>query len=175
MWRPSPRRTGIEARSVATRTNGPGRYAAFVDEAVGALATRGIAPWFSTFGGNPVACEAALAVLDVLEEEQLLPHTEGVGRRLRDGLASLMDRHEGIGDVRSLGLLAGVELVTDRDRREPAADAAERVLNLMREAGVLIGTTGRDGNVLKIRPPLVIAADEVDLLIEQLDAVLQRR
>jgi 4-aminobutyrate aminotransferase-like enzyme len=131
--------------------------------------------WFSTFGGNPVACEAALAVLDVLEEEQLPPHTEGVGRRLRDGLASLMDRHEGIGDVRSLGLLAGVELVADRDRREPAADAAERVLNLMREAGVLIGTTGRDGNVLKIRPPLVIAADEVDLLIEQLDAVLQRR
>jgi 4-aminobutyrate aminotransferase-like enzyme/Ser/Thr protein kinase RdoA (MazF antagonist) len=130
--------------------------------------------WFSTFGGNPVACEAALAVLDVLEEEELLAHTVDVGGRLHDGLTSLMDRHEAIGDVRSLGLLAAVELVADRDRREPMADAADRVLNGMREAGVLIGTTGRDGNVLKIRPPLVIAADEVSLLVERLDAVLQK-
>jgi 4-aminobutyrate aminotransferase-like enzyme len=70
--------------------------------------------------------------------------TRDVDGRLRDGLISLMDRHEAIGDVRSVGLLAGVELVTHRETREPATDAAEKVLNGMREAGVLIGTAGRE-------------------------------
>jgi 4-aminobutyrate aminotransferase-like enzyme/Ser/Thr protein kinase RdoA (MazF antagonist) len=131
--------------------------------------------WFSTFGGNPVACEAAIAVLDVLEDDELLPHADEVGRRAHVALTSLMDGHEAIGDVRSLGLLIGVELVTDRERRGPASDAAGRVLNGMREAGILIGTTGREGNVLKIRPPLVITAEEVDLLVDRLDGVLGAR
>jgi 4-aminobutyrate aminotransferase-like enzyme len=131
--------------------------------------------WFSTFGGNPVACEAAIAVLDVVEDEELLPHAAEVGRRAHEALTSLMDRHDVIGDVRSLGLLVGVELVTDRERREPAPALAGRVLNGMREAGVLIGTTGRDGNVLKVRPPLVVTTDEVDLLVDRLDDVLRVR
>lgn len=128
--------------------------------------------WFSTFGGNPVACEAALAVLDVLEEEDLVAHASYVGARLHDALTSLLDRHDQIGAVRSLGLLSGVELVRDRNGREPT-DEAERVLNGMREAGVLLGTAGRDGNVLKIRPPLVITDDEVALLVDRLDIVLR--
>jgi 4-aminobutyrate aminotransferase-like enzyme len=95
--------------------------------------------------------------------------------RAHDALASLMDWHEAIGDVRSLGLLVGVELVAEGERREPALAVADRVLNGMREKRVLIGTTGRDGNVLKIRPPLVITANGVDLLVGRLDEVLRAR
>jgi len=129
--------------------------------------------WFSTFGGNPVACEAALAVLDVLEDEQLLPHAAEIGRHLEERLTSLMHRHDPIGDVRSIGLLIGVELVRDRLTRTPVEDEAASVLNRMRDRGVLMGSTGRDGNVLKIRPPLVITTAEADLLVDHLDHVLE--
>ncbi len=128
--------------------------------------------WFSTFGGNPVACEASLAVLDVLEDEALPAHASEIGIRLQARLAAIADRHACIGDVRSLGLLLGVDLVVDRSTRQPAADLAGRVVDEMRERGVLIGTTGRHGNVLKIRPPLVISRDEADLVVERLDDVL---
>jgi 4-aminobutyrate aminotransferase-like enzyme len=84
-----------------------------------------------------------------------------------------MHRHDSIGDVRSIGLLMGVELVRDRLTRDPAKDEAETVLNRMRDRGVLMGSTGRDGNVLKIRPPLVISAAEADLLVDHLDHVLE--
>ncbi|HYX79411.1 MAG TPA: aminotransferase class III-fold pyridoxal phosphate-dependent enzyme, partial [Actinomycetota bacterium] len=128
--------------------------------------------WFSTFGGNPVACEAALAVLDVLQDEELIPHAAEIGAQLRDALMGLMERHETIGDVRAMGLLIGVDLVRDRSTREPAAGEASIVLNRMRDRGVLIGSTARSGNVLKIRPPLVIRAEEAALLVERLDPVL---
>jgi 4-aminobutyrate aminotransferase-like enzyme len=129
--------------------------------------------WFSTFGGNPVACEAALAVLDVLEDEQLLPHAMEIGRHVQERLMSLSHRHDVIGDVRSIGLLIGVDLVRDRRTRDPATDEAVVVLNRMRERGVLMGSTGRDGNVLKVRPPLVITTAEADLLVDHLDHVLE--
>jgi 4-aminobutyrate aminotransferase-like enzyme len=128
--------------------------------------------YFSTFGGNPVACAAALAVLDVLEEERLVTHAAKVGDRLRSGLVGLADRHAAIGDVRGRGLMTGVEIVHDRASREPAGDLAKRVKDEVAERGVLIGTTGRHGNVLKIRPPLVITADEAGLIVATLDAVL---
>jgi 4-aminobutyrate aminotransferase-like enzyme len=128
--------------------------------------------FFSTYGGNPVAAEAALAVLDVIEREDLIANAAAMGARLSEGVRALAERHEAIGDVRSAGLLLGVELVRDRGSREPAADVADAVLNGMRERGVLIGTTGPDGNVLKIRPPLVLAAQEADLILETLDAAL---
>jgi 4-aminobutyrate aminotransferase-like enzyme/Ser/Thr protein kinase RdoA (MazF antagonist) len=128
--------------------------------------------FFSTFGGNPVACEAGLAVLDVIEREGLVANAAAMGARLVRGVEGLAERHPLIGDVRSFGLLLGVELVRDRSTREPAAEAAGAVVNGMRERGVLIGTTGPDSNVLKIRPPLVLASREADLLVETLDDVL---
>lgn len=127
---------------------------------------------FSTYGGNPVAAEAALAVLDVIERQDLIANAAAMGERLTDGIRALAERHGAIGDVRSAGLLLGVELVRDRASRDPAPDVAHAVLNGMRERGVLIGTTGPDGNVLKIRPPLVLAEQEADLIVETLDAVL---
>jgi 4-aminobutyrate aminotransferase-like enzyme/Ser/Thr protein kinase RdoA (MazF antagonist) len=128
--------------------------------------------FFSTFGGNPVACEAGLAVLEVIEREGLIANARAMGERLVAGLRSLADRHVLIGDVRSVGLLIGVDLVRDRNTREPAVDEADRVLNDLRERGLLVGTTGPSSNVLKIRPPLVIASQEADLLLETLDGVL---
>lgn len=126
--------------------------------------------WFSTFGGNPVAAAAALSVLDILEEQDLVSHAGAMAKRLRQGLDQLARRHARIGDVRHTGLLVGVELVEDRETRAPSAAGA--VVEGMRDRGVLIGSTGPRGNVLKIRPPLVIQEEEVDQLLEALDATL---
>jgi 4-aminobutyrate aminotransferase-like enzyme/Ser/Thr protein kinase RdoA (MazF antagonist) len=129
--------------------------------------------FFSTFGGNPVACAAALAVLQVIEDEGLMANATDTGDHLRRGLAALMERHEAVGDVRGRGLLVGVEMVADRTSRTPDRGTAHAVVNGLRERGVLIGATGPDENVLKIRPPLVFAAEHADLVLATLDDVLE--
>jgi 4-aminobutyrate aminotransferase-like enzyme/Ser/Thr protein kinase RdoA (MazF antagonist) len=129
--------------------------------------------FFSTFGGNPVACAAGRAVLDVLEEERLPERAERVGRHLRSGLWRLQERHEVLGDVRGSGLFLGVELVRDRSTLEPAPEEAGYVVNRLRERGVLTGTDGPHHNVLKLRPPLVFSEADADLFLETLDDVLQ--
>jgi len=128
--------------------------------------------YFNTFGGNPVSCAAGLAVLRVMQREQLQARAEDTGIYLRSGLEQLASRHALIGQVRGAGLFNAVELVSDRSSREPAVDQAKTAVNAMREHGVLIGRTGRRGNVLKLRPPLVFGRTHADLLIERLDRVL---
>ncbi len=125
--------------------------------------------YFSTFGGNPVACAAGSAVLDVIEDEQLLANAMETGEYLRQGLRALAQRHPMIGDVRGAGMIAGVELVRDRATLEPAKEETKRVINAMKEKGVLVGREGYHGNVLKIRPPMVFKPDNADFLIEALD------
>ncbi len=125
---------------------------------------------FSTFGGNPVACAAALAVLTVIEDEGLLANAAKVGSYLRQGLLTLAGRHPLVGDIRGEGLLLGVELADEA--RRPAAAHARQVTEAMRERGILLGTTGPAGNVLKIRPPLVFRHEHADLLLQALDEVL---
>jgi 4-aminobutyrate aminotransferase-like enzyme len=127
---------------------------------------------FSTFGGNPVACAAALAVLAVIEDEGLVENAADVGGYLLDGLRTLQQRHPVIGDVRGEGLLLGVELVEDPQNRAPAARRANQAAEAMRDRSILLGTTGPAGNVLKIRPPLVFQTSHADLLLETLDDVL---
>jgi len=128
--------------------------------------------FFSTFGGNPVACATALAVLDIIEQEGLVAHAAARGPWLRNAVAELAKRHEAIGDIRGRGLMLGVELI-DPVGRQPAPELASRVREGMRERGVLIGTTGRAGNTLKIRPPLCLQPDEAELIVTTLDAVLR--
>jgi 4-aminobutyrate aminotransferase-like enzyme len=129
---------------------------------------------FSTFGGNPVACAAGMAVVDVIEKETLLSNAQETGEYLCKELHKLASRHAWIGDVRGPGLMVGVELVRDRKSLEPAREEALRVLDRMRDEGVLIGRSGPHGNVLKIRPPLVFQPKHADILIEALDRSLAK-
>jgi 4-aminobutyrate aminotransferase-like enzyme len=128
--------------------------------------------YFNTFGGNTVSCAAALAVLDTIEREDLVRHAARVGKILRDGVAELAQRHEAIGDVRGAGMFVGVELVTDRASRAPARELTTRVVNRMRDKGVLLSACAMGHNVLKIRPPLVLSAEQAGMVIDVLDEAL---
>jgi 4-aminobutyrate aminotransferase-like enzyme len=129
--------------------------------------------FFSTFGGNPVACAAGLAVLDVLEEQKLQEQALRVGTHLMSGLNALQERHALIGDVRGSGLFLGVDLVLDRETCEAAPLQASYVVNRLRECGILTGTDGPHHNVIKLRPPLIFTEADADLLVSTLDAILQ--
>jgi 4-aminobutyrate aminotransferase-like enzyme/Ser/Thr protein kinase RdoA (MazF antagonist) len=117
---------------------------------------------FSTFGGNPVAASAALAVLDVLEDERLPERASGVGKRLRAAIEGL--GKQDVVEVRGDGLLAGVQL--------SSGDLVARVADELREQGVLVGITGKKGDTLKIRPPLVFTDEHTELLVSALGQVL---
>lgn len=126
----------------------------------------------NTFGGNPVAAAAALAVLEVVDEEGLQENARVVGGRLKKGLDRLKASHPLIGDVRGMGLMLGVELVRDRATREPATRETADVLEATRDLGLLVGKGGIDGNVLRIKPPLCITPADVDFAIDVLDRAL---
>ena len=129
--------------------------------------------FFSTFGGNNVSCAIGLAVLDTVREERLQTHTRSVGSVLLERLRKLMSQHKIIGDVRGSGFFLGVELVKDRESREPATLEATAIVNKMREEAVLLGTDGPFHNVLKIRPPMPFNEADADRLIETLDLALR--
>ena len=126
--------------------------------------------YFNTFGGNPVSCAAALAVLDVIADERLQANAARVGARMLDGLRELARRHPLIGDVRGAGLFVGVEL-THPDGR-PATGAATAVAERARRERVLLSTDGPHRNVLKIKPPMVVGERDADRLLEVLAAAL---
>jgi len=128
--------------------------------------------FFSTFGGNPVACAAGLAVLDVLEKEKLQESALRVGAHLKSRLQELQQRHALIGDVRGSGLFLGVDLVRDRSSREPAPLQAHYVVNRLRDCGILTGTDGPYRNVIKLRPPLVFTEADAGLFVDTLDSIL---
>ena len=129
--------------------------------------------FFSTFGGNPVACAAGLAVLDVLRDEDRQRHALVVGSHLLSGLKAQMDRHPLVGDVRGSGFFLGVELVRDRATLEPATEEASYVVNRLRERAILTGTDGPYDNVLKLRPPLVFSEQDADFFLATLGEILQ--
>jgi 4-aminobutyrate aminotransferase-like enzyme len=128
--------------------------------------------YFNTFGGNPVSCAIGMAVLDVIENENLQQNALQVGNYLKDELQVLAERHDPIGEVRGLGLFIGVELVKSRDRREPASTLAGKVVESMKEAGVLVSTDGPDENVIKIKPPICFNKHNADQLVEAMDRAL---
>ncbi|RKT56108.1 aminotransferase class III-fold pyridoxal phosphate-dependent enzyme [Saccharothrix australiensis] len=129
--------------------------------------------FFSTYGGNPVACAVGLELLRVLEEERLQDNAATVGRYLRDGLAALADRHGLIGDVRGQGFYSGVEFVLDRGTKEPAAAETLVVCERLKEEGVLVYPTGPAWNILKLKPPLTFTRAHADELVAALDRVLE--
>jgi 4-aminobutyrate aminotransferase-like enzyme len=127
----------------------------------------------STFGGNPVTCVAAKATIDLIEEERLMDNSETAGKRFREGLDALKEKHASIGDVRGMGLMQGVELVKDRKTREPAGDLANKVLERARANGLVIGKGGLYANVLRMSPPLNIPASDIDQAVAILDKSLE--
>ncbi|HEX6433295.1 MAG TPA: aspartate aminotransferase family protein [Gemmatimonadales bacterium] len=124
---------------------------------------------FNTFGGNPVSMAAGLAVLEVIDEDGLQENARVVGGRFLRGLRGLQERHRLVGEVRGLGLMLGVQLMSEG---RPASAETLEVLEAAREMGVLLGKGGLDGNVLRIKPPLCITAEDVDFALHVLDRAL---
>ena len=121
----------------------------------------------STFGGNPVTSAAALATIQVIEEENLVDNARVMGRRLREGLEALKQKYPVIGDVRGMGLMQGLELVGENKR--PDGDAVRRLFERTKANGLLIGKGGLMGNVIRITPPLNVTRDQIDQALKALD------
>ena len=128
----------------------------------------------STFGGNPVVTTAAKAVIDYIEEQNLLRNTEETGAYLRGKLLDLKDKYQLIGDVRGMGLLLALELVEDRRSKAPATAATLQMLEAARENRIMIGRGGIYGNVLRLSPPMNIGRSDVDEFILRLDAAFAK-
>lgn len=127
----------------------------------------------STFGGNPISCAAAIANIDVMLEEDLPGESARKGARTLGNLRELAADYDLIGDVRGLGLMIGVELVTDKKSKTPAKSQAAAIRKYCREHGILIGVGGQGGNVVRFQPPLTISDNDLDVAVETLDAALK--
>ncbi len=160
--------------TIAKATGNGHPVAAVITTAAIADALQGQGGFFASVGGGPVSCEIGLAVLDVIEEERLQDNALRVGGALRAGLEQLVARHEIAGAVHGMGLYLGLDLVRDRDTREPAREEAYAICERMRERGAIVQPTGDGENVLKLKPPLVIEMRDVEWLVETLDEVLSR-
>jgi len=128
--------------------------------------------YFNTFGGNPVSMATGLAVLQVIEEEELQKNALEVGNYLINRLAELKPNYDIIGDVRGNGLFVGVELVRDRITLEPAVPEIDTIVEKMKERGFFISTDGPLYNVLKIKPPIIFSKQNADEFVDNLNAVL---
>ena len=134
------------------------------------IADRYTRPGASTLGGNPVSMTAGLATLEVIEKEGLIQNAAELGPYLKEKLLELQDKHPLIGDVRGIGLMQGAELV--KEGKEPAAQEVDRILEIMKNKGIIIGKNGRSRNVLAFQPPLVITKENVDEMITALNDAL---
>ncbi|MEM0989885.1 MAG: aspartate aminotransferase family protein [Pseudomonadota bacterium] len=123
--------------------------------------------YFNTFGGNPVAAAAGMAVLEVIADERLLGNAARTGRHLKNGLQDLASREARLTDVRGAGLFLGIDLCTDN---WPNPSLAKAVINGLKDRGVLIGAAGKFGHTLKIRPPLCLTESEADQFVDTLTA-----
>jgi 4-aminobutyrate aminotransferase-like enzyme/Ser/Thr protein kinase RdoA (MazF antagonist) len=130
--------------------------------------------FFASVGGGSVSCEIGLAVLDVIEEEGLQENARIVGGALRAGLDELVARHAIAGAAHGMGLYLGLDLVRDRETKEPAREEAYAICERLRERGAIVQPTGDGENVLKLKPPLVIQRGDVEWLLETLDDILAR-
>ena len=125
--------------------------------------------FFSTFGGNPVSCAIGMAVIDCIEQDGLMDRASELGERFMTGLRELQAKHDIIGDVRGRGLFLGFELVKNRETKEPTAEEAARIVDMMRDRGVLLSTDGPHHNVIKIKPPMVLSEEDINTTLRNLE------
>jgi len=124
---------------------------------------------FNTFGGNPVVCAQGMAVLEVIEREKLQENSLTIGNRLLAGLNQLKEKYKLIGDVRGKGLLVGIELVKDRQSKEPAKEECAQILETCKEMGLLLGKGGLWGQTIRFSPPMCVNEQDADFLLDVLD------
>lgn len=136
-----------------------------------AAAFDGGVPYFNTFGGNPVSCVTGLAVLDVLENENIQNNVIHLTEKMMKGLDNLKENYSCITDVRGLGLYIGVEIDT---HGKPDAELAEAIVEAMKQRGILLNTNGYGNNIIKIKPPLIIDEEDVAFILESLSIVLKQ-
>jgi len=129
------------------------------------------ARYFNTFGGNAVAAAVGLAVLDVIRDEGLMENAATVGTAFAEGLRNLATRHDAMGETRAAGLFLGTDIVNNG---QPDATRAARIVNDLRQNGILISATGPRGHTLKIRPPLPFSLENIDQFLTTLDRVVAR-
>src|SRR5205807_4549935 len=130
---------------------------------------------FNTFGGNPISMTQGLATLEVIDSENIQQNALKVGTHLKNRLLEVQDRQPMIGEVRGMGLMLGVELVRDRQTKEPATMETVEVVELCKERGLLVGKGGLYSNVLRIKPPMCLTRDDADFLIDCLAEALDWR
>ena len=128
--------------------------------------------YFNTFAGNAVSCAAAAAVLKVIKRDRIMDNARDVGAYLLEKVEALRARYECLGHVRGAGLFVAADIITDRKTRASDRARTTKVVNAMRDNGVLISACGMDHNILKIRPPLIFSRENVDLFVEVLDKAL---
>lgn len=140
-------------------------------EIAGAFTANGV-EYFNTFGGNPVSCAIGLAVLDVIEKEDLRGNAIRVGATLKKLLTDLLSKHEIVGDVRGVGLFVGLELVTDRELKTPATKTAAYIVKRLKEDHVVVSTDGPWDNILKFKPPMCFSMNDANQVAQCIDRIL---
>lgn len=129
---------------------------------------------FATFGGNPLSCAAAVAVIEIIEEGNYLEKASKLGAYFRKNLDELKENHKLVGEVRGQGLMMGIELVRNRSTKDPATQEILKVMELCREKGLLIGKGGLDNNVIRIQPPIELTKEQVDHACTILDEAFSK-
>ena len=129
--------------------------------------------YFNTFGGNPVSCAAAMAVMDVIEMEDLQKNALEVGAFLKEGIKSIALKFPLIGDVRGSGFFLAIEMVED-SKKNPATKVAYKIVQELKERGILTNTIGPDENILKLRPPMVFTKENANFFLDQLEIVVKK-
>lgn len=115
-----------------------------------------------TYAGNPVACEAALEVIEVIKDENLIDKSNQMGKKITDKLASLAEKHDYLGEIRAIGSMVAVELVKDKESKAPYKEKADSIMKYANENGLLLLSSGINGNVIRFLAPLVITDDELN-------------
>ena len=128
--------------------------------------------YFNTFASSPLQAAVGQAVIDVIEQEDLLTRVNEVGAHLREGLRAIQETCEPMADIRGHGLFLGLEWVKDRRSKEPDPEGADWVVNRLRQDGFLLGRAGENGNVLKLRPPLVFEQEHADLFLTAFESAV---
>ena len=129
--------------------------------------------YFNTFGGNAVSCAAGMAVMDVIEQDNLQENALSIGKYLKEEIKSLANKYDLIGDVRGKGLFIAVEMISNYDMT-PASEAASSIVQQLKESGVLTNTIGPYSNILKLRPPMIFSRENSDYFLDRFDSILKK-